>query len=378
MKAIKSLSMLSWFLLFPFLAHAGDVPGTYTRYQWDAGVTGLTSVDYAINVQANPGYRANVLWSDRFDFVGSSNGGYAGMEDNANLGPNFVFSVRGATQYKPGSAGSYCVVNERGVTCRLPYNWSDLTPYQFHVAYVGGQWLDVTVTNLYSQPVQTFDLGSILTDATSISPLGMVGRTKYLEASSPTANCYDQPYSDVIFSEPTGNGGQYAAKNATSGTNTTCAYSSSISGNEQFNAGGNFLRGVVMEDGPNLCIDAGSGKASGVPATVQACNQTSEGQAWVYAMDSTLRLQSNLCLDVQAPDPSSLAGAKVIVDQCTGSASQQWTLYTAGYMLQTRLPSPNNPDGYCLTWGNLGAQLALQDCTGDSQTWVLPTLPMLP
>lgn len=375
MKAIKSLSMLSWLLLFPFIVHAGDVPGTYARYQWGAGVAGLTSVDYVINVQANPGYRANVLWSDRFHFAGSRNGGYAGMEDNANLGPNFVFSVRGATQYKPGSAGSYCVVNDRGVTCRLPYDWQSTDQYQFHVAYEGGQWLGVTVTQLYSNPLLTFDLGSILTDATSLSTQGMVSRTTYLEANSPTANCYNQPYSDVIFSTPSGNNGQYTATESSTGTNTSCASFSSVLNGEQTNGAGNLLRGEAVSDGTELCIDAGDGKTNGVVLTTQNCNKKSEGQAWVYAKDGTMRLQSNLCLDIQNPD--ALAGAVVIADPCTGSASQQWSLYGDGNMLRTNL-SVSYLDGYCVTWGNSGAPLTLQDCTGNSQIWILPLLPVLP
>ena len=370
MTAIKKLSVLSWLLLFPIIVHAGDVPGTYARYQWGAGVTGLTSVDYVVNVQADPGYRANVLWSDRFHFVGSGNAGYAGMEDNARLGPNFVFSVRGATQYQPGSAGSYCVVNDRGVTCRLPYSWIATAQYQFHVAYVGGQWLGVTVTQLYSNPLKTFDLGSILTDATSISPQGMVGRTKYLEARSPNANCYNQPYSDTIFSEPSGNNGQYTATVSSTGTNTTCASFSGVLNNEQTNGAGNLLRGEAVSENSGLCIDAGSGKTNDVAVTTQSCNKKSEGQAWVYAKDSTMRLQSNLCLDIANADPS--AGAVVIADPCTGSTSQQWTLYGDGNLLMSNL------SGYCVTEGNAGAQLTLQECTGDSQTWTLPLLPVLP
>lgn len=370
MKAIKSLSMLSWLLLFPFIAHAGDVPGTYENYQWDPGVTGLTSVDYIINVQADPGYRANVLWSTRFNFVGTSNGGYAGMEDNANLGPNFVFSVRGATQYMPGSAGSYCAVNDRGVTCRLPNNgWQSTDQYQFHVAYEGGRWLGVTVTLLYSNPLKTFNLGSILTDATSILPQGIVSRTNYLEAISPTANCYNQPYSDAVLGVISGNNGQYTPTGSSTGTNTTCASFSSVLNNEQVNGAGNLLRGEAV-GGDGLCIDAGDGKTNDVAATTQACNKKAEGQAWVYAKDGTMRLQSNLCLDIANADPS--AGAVVIADQCNGSTSQQWSLYGDDNMLQSNL------SGYCVTEGSAGAQLTLQECSGNSQIWTLPLLPVLP
>ena len=104
MKATKSLYSLLWLLLFPIVAHAGEVPGTYAKYQWDASVAGLTSVDYDITVVVYPGSRANIRWANWFRLVGSSNGGYVGMENRANGGPSFVFSVRGAMRIPPMSA----------------------------------------------------------------------------------------------------------------------------------------------------------------------------------------------------------------------------------------------------------------------------------
>ena len=371
MKATKSLYSLPLLLLFPCFAHAGDVPGTYAKYQWSSSVTGLTSVDYDINVQADPGYRANVRFADHFHLVGSSNGGYVGMEDNSRLGPNFVFTVQGATQYEPGDPGSSCVVysgeNPR-VTCRIPM-WSTVTEYQFHVAYEGGQWLGVTVTDLYN-PALSLKLGSILTDATSLSPQGMVSRTTYLEGRSPNANCYNQPFSDVIFGAPSSNGVQ--ATVSSTGTNTTCSNFSEVLNGEQFNASGNLLRGLYQGD-DNLCVDAGDGQTN-VPATTQSCDKKREAQAWVLGSDGTMRLQSNLCLDVANPDSPS--GAAVIVDQCTGSASQQWSIGGARNLLFSNL---GGGDQYCLTEGAAGTQLTIQECTaGTGQNWSMPVLPVLP
>jgi hypothetical protein len=373
MKATKSLCTLPWLLLFPLIAHAGDVPGTYAKYQWGPSVTPLTSIDFDINVQADPGYRANVLWSTRFVLSDTGDIGRAGMEDNANIGPNFVFTVQGATQYKTGAAGSYCVVHSGDnprVTCRLPYNWIETENYQFHVAYEGGQWLGVTVTDLY-HPTVTFKLGSVLTNATSISPLGMVGRTTYLEASSPNSNCYNQPYSDAILGPPSGNGGQYTASVSSAGADTACVNSSSVLNNEHFNGGGNLLRGLYTGD-DGLCVDAGNG-AINIAATTQTCDKTKESQAFVLGSDGTMRLQSNLCLDVA--NAASPAGSGVIVDQCTGSASQQWWVGGSRNLLYSSLAGSE----YCLTEGAAGTQLTIQECTGQvGQNWSMPTLPVLP
>jgi hypothetical protein len=378
MKATKRLYTLPWLLLFPFLAHAGDVPGTYAAYQWDPAVTALTSIDYTVDVEADPGYRANVRWATRFVLSGTGEIGRAGMEDNANVGPNFVFTVRGATQYKTGAAGSYCVVHtgdDARVTCRLPYHWINTEPYQFHVAYEGGQWLGVTVTDAY-HPTLSFKLGSILTDATSISPQGMVSRTAYLEASSPNSNCFNQGYSQATFNSLAGNGGQYTASISNAGADTACVNSSGVihsgSYSEHTNGFGNLPRGeVVGED--NLCMDAADGLTNDVAVTSQNCNEKSEGQAWVFGKDGTVRLQSNLCLDVANADPSP--GAAVVADQCNGSAGQLWTLGGFNNNIQS------NINGYCLTEGAAGTQLTMQDCSAgptNSQFWTVPQIPVLP
>lgn len=373
MKATKSLYTLPWLLLFPFIAHAGDVPGSYAKYKWDPSITSLTSIDFNIKVLVNPGYRANVLWSTRFVLSGTGDGGRVGMEDNADVGPNFVFTVQGATQYQTGAAGSYCVVHSgtpSRVTCRLPYNWLAGENYQFHVAYEGGQWLGVTITDTY-HPTVTFKLGSILTSTTGISPQGMVGRTTYLEANSPNSNCYNQPYSDVIIGEPSGNGGQYTASVSSSGADTNCVNSSSVAYNEHYNGAGNLLRGLYTGD-DGLCADAGNGTIN-VAATTQTCNKTKESQAFVLGSDGTMRLQSNLCLDVANAD--SPAGSGVIVDPCTGSASQQWWVGGGRDLLFTNLGNGQ----YCLTEGASGTQLTVQDCTGYiGQSWSMPILPVLP
>jgi hypothetical protein len=379
MKATKSLFTLPLFLLFPIFAHAGDVPGTYTKYQWDPAITGFTSLDYDITLVIAPGYRANVRWSNRFRLVGTSNGGYAGIEEKASSGPLFVFFVKGATQFQAGSAGSSCVATEgtnAGVICSMPYNGIEGVDYQFHLAYQGGQWLNATVTN--TQTNQSVNLGSILTDATSISPSGLVSRTKYLEASSPNANCYNQPYSQTQFTVPSGNHGQYVATISSTGTATTCASFSQVdtyqSGSIQYNGLGNTLRGEVESQNDGLCMDAGNGRNSGVAVTTKTCNEKAEGQAWVFGADYTVRLQSDLCLDIANGDTSS--GAVVIADQCNGSASQKWTIGFGDVLVQ----SYNS--GYCLTEGSAGAQLTVVDCSTQgpfgNQFWSLPLLPLLP
>jgi len=366
----KSLFILLCLLLFPYIVQAGDTPGTYTWYQFDPSLTGLTSVDYGITVKVDPGYRANVYWSNQFGLVGTSNGGYTGMQSNGGSDRTFLVSVWGATQYKNGSPGSYCLTfggEGTGISCRMHYNWTQGHTYQFHVAYEGGQWLGVTVTDLTTH--DSFKLGSILTAATSISTQGMVNWTEYFEWSSPNSNCYNQPFASAHFDLPSGNGGRYMASISSTNTSKTCTSFSRITqdntGSEQINGIGNSLRGAVMSANDGRCVDAKDGNTNNVPAISQGCNGGA-GQAWVYAVDGTLRLESNLCLDVAYSNPSP--GAAVIAYSCSGNPNQQWTL--TGNQLVSKL------SGYCLTEGKGSAQLTVQSCSGAAgQQWKLPLPP---
>ncbi|WP_363800280.1 ricin-type beta-trefoil lectin domain protein [Lysobacter firmicutimachus] len=368
MKIVESIRRLGALMLLSLLslsASAGDTPGSYTHYAFDPSITGLNSVDFGITVETDPGYRANVYWSNQFSFVGTPSGGYTGMQSNGGNARMFLFSVWDATEAKPGSTGSYCLSfggEGVGKSCRMAYEWTAGHTYRFRVANEGNRWFGVTVTDLTTGG--SFKLGSIRAASDQISPKGMINWTEYFEWNWSTSNCYNQPYSDAEFLLPIGNGGTTVASVSGTKISAPCASRVDITpvGSVQVNAIGNSLRGRVVSAN-NLCIDAkGSATTNNVPALGYSCHN-GENQAWVHGVDRSLRLQSNLCLDVASN--RTAPGSPVIVYSCHGGRNQLWN--AVGNQLR------NDLSGLCLTASTAGAQLTIQTCgTQSGQNWTVP------
>jgi len=361
MKKILGLCGGCGLLLLSLLARAGDTPGSYTSYRFGPAVTSLHSVDFAITVKTDPGYRASVFWSNQFSLVGTHSGAYTGMQSNGGDPRQFLFSVWDATEARGGSKGSRCVnFGGEGVgkSCRMAHDWQQGHTYRFHVAYEGDRWLGVTVTDLTTR--QSFKLGSIRTASDGISPFGMVNWTEYFEWNSPDSDCYNQPYASAEFKLPSGDGGQAVASISQTHLSKTCTAYSEVrkdaGGSLQRNAIGNSLRGAIVGDS-HRCIAARGGEIPGTPAISAACNG-GIAQAWVFAVDHTLRLQDhNLCLGV--------VGQSVTVDRCGGDPRQHWQQVGA----QLR----NEGSGACLVSGKAGVPLTAGKCNAvPTQGWQLP------
>jgi hypothetical protein len=363
MKLLRSLlALLS--VALPLTAFASNTPGSYTHYAFDPGVTGLDAVDFGITVQTDPGYRANVFWSNQFS-LSKAQGGYTGMQSNGGDKRMFLFSLWNATEAKPGTPGSYCLdFGGEGVgkSCRMAHEWQAGHTYRFHLAFEGDRWLGVTVTDLTTK--QSFKLGSIRAQTDKISPTGMVDWTEYFEWNSPLADCNTQPYASALFDLPSGNGGHAMAHISKTEASKSCtAYTEvtkTANGSVQRNGIGNSVRGPVV-DATHRCAAAQSSKQAA--AIAESC-KSSEGQAWVYPVDHTLRLENNTCLGVI----DSAQSSNVVVSACTGDRSQQWQ--------EKNNALQNSSNGLCLTSSAIGAPLMVQACHGGSaQSWRLPITP---
>jgi hypothetical protein len=368
MKPLKSL-LAALSLLVPVVAFASSTPGSYTNYAFDPGVIGLYSVDFGITVHTDPGYRANVFWSNQFSLAGGQ-GGYTGMQSNGGEKRMFLFSLWNATEAKPGSPGSHCLdFGGEGVgkSCRMAHEWQAGHKYRFHLAFEGDRWLGVTVTDMTTH--QSFKLGSIRAKADRISPRGMVDWTEYFEWNSPLADCNTQPYASALFDLPSGDDGRAMAHIAKTEASKSCtAYTqigTTVSGSVQRNGIGNSLRGPVV-DGGRRCLAVQSDARNAVVSAEQCKNDA--GQAWVYAVDRTLRLENNTCLSVAGDGTQA---ARVVASACTGERNQRWAL--KGKQLR------NDQDGLCLTSVAPGKPLAMQACNGGAaQGWQLPPTPKVP
>ncbi|WP_082638867.1 RICIN domain-containing protein [Lysobacter antibioticus] len=348
-------------LIAPFATIGGSTPGTYTYYQFPSGIRGLSVVDFSITVEVDPGYRSNVYWSNQFDFVGTSSGGYAGMQSNGGGPRMFLFSIWNASEAKSGSPGSYCLTfggEGEGKSCRMAHEWTPGHTYKFRLAHEGDRWFGVTVTDMMSG--LSFKLGSIRSESMQISSQGMMNWTEYFEWSSPSSNCYNQPYARAEFLKPVGNDGAAVASVSGSHVNAPCPANVGIIqvGSIQATAIGNSLRGAVKA-GNGLCLDAKGGSGtSNVAALGYSCH-SGGNQSWVHGVDGTLRLQSNLCLDAHG---RTTPGAPVVVYTCQNGRNQKWI--QAGAQLRSE------PSGLCLTSSTAGAQLTIQNCSSQpTQSW---------
>lgn len=345
------------------IAFASNTPGSYTHYAFDPSAGDLKSVDFGMTVESDPGYRANVFWSNQFSLVGGQ-GGYTGMQSNGGEKRMFLFSLWNATEAKPGSSGSYCLdFGGEGVgkSCRMAHEWQAGHTYRFYLAFEGDQWLGVTVTDMATH--QSFKLGSIRANANDISPRGMVDWTEYFEWNAANSACNNQPYSRAVFALPSGDDGRAIASISAMQPSKSCASYTEVvrtaNGSVQRNAIGNSSRGPVSGEG-GRCMEARQGPDGRAPVVAVACHG-SVGQAWVYAVDRTLRLEDNTCLDV-VPG----ATAMVVTSKCTGDAGQQWDAADG----QLR----NSRSGLCLAAPPAGAPLTMRACSGmPAQHWQLPS-----
>jgi len=353
----------------PTVASALDTPGSYTNYAFAPTVTGLDVVDFAITVNTDPGHQANLYWSNQFDLVGAKgSGGYTGIQSNGGDPRMFLFSVWNATESKPGTKGSYCLrFGGEGVgqSCRMAHEWTQGHTYRFHAAFESDRWLGVTVTDLTSH--ESFKLGSIRTAANQISPKGMVNWTEYFEWNAPDASCYDQPYTSADFALPSGNNGRAIAKVASTKVSKSCApysvVSKSADGTVQRNAIGNSVRGAIT--GVDDQCMAATNNAAPASAIGAHCKD-GRNQAWVFAVDKTLRLQNNRCLAVGAQ--KAVSGTPVGIETCNAGPSQQW--------VHTGAQLRNVSSGLCLTASKSSETLTADACQNTpNQSWQLPVTP---
>ncbi|MFJ6466413.1 ricin-type beta-trefoil lectin domain protein [Streptomyces sp. NPDC091387] len=358
-------------------ADLGTTPGTYTNYSF-SGAPKLTDVTWSTTVLHDPGYRANVFWSHQFGFDQGS-GAYFGMQSNGGSSRLLLFSVWDVSEARTGSAGSWCQNfggEGEGMSCRMNLDWTAGHRYTFKVAAEGDGWFGATVADTGTGA--SYKLGSIKTPATAISPSGMVDWTEYFEWNNPRSNCYDQPFSDVRFGVPTGNGGTVTgAVSATSSSDNACASMTrtdvAADSTVQNLAVGNSVRGAVTGQG-GKCVDAFGGVSDGVVADLYTCSGGAN-QAWVKAADGSLRLTSDYCLTAEGAGN----GAAVRVRDCAGTGAggavtdqaRQWTYNSSTHALV------NKASGRCLDvpGGDTtnGTALDLWDCGGGAnQQWNVP------
>ncbi|MET3135193.1 hypothetical protein AAKU55_005501 [Oxalobacteraceae bacterium GrIS 1.11] len=359
-KSFIFVSLLAGLALSPMAF--GGTPGANTRYAFPPEVKALDSVDFAITVNTDPGYDASVFWSNQFLPLGSHSASYVGMQSNGGQQRLFLLSAWGATDFKPGDAGSFCskfTEGGEGSTCRMHVEWVLGHTYKFHIAFEGDNWMAATITDVNAN--RTFKLGSVKIAASKISTGNMSTWTEYFEWSSSRATCMGQPYSKVTLGLPQAmsNGAMVTAHIASTVTSKSCPDISLVTQEAadsiQENALGNSARGAVR-NANGLCLDQNDALAEGAKVSASACTGK-PNQAWVVAKDNSIQLRDSYCLT---------AGNGIVVKTCVANAANQsWKSYKGGII--------NTASQLCLSTNGTNPDLSLNTCDNSlSEGWSLP------
>jgi hypothetical protein len=336
--------------LIPGSASAiGVTPGSYVNYTFDTA--SLTQAEFRMTINNSPG-RANVYWSNQFDFTGGDVGGYTGMQTHRDGGGMFLYSLWNSTDMRVGDAGTYCIKFQEdgtGGSCRLDRAPAPGHTYAFAVASEGSGWYGVTVRDLTAGT--SFKLGSLQTGSgNTISTSGMVSWTEYFDWNNDKATCDDEPYSKLTMSLPTS--GSLTAHFTGSSVSTGCPADSQVTLNGstavQDNGIGNSASGDIRGSGG--CLDVSGSDHTTI--LLYTCTG-GDNQNWVHAQNTTFHARFS-CLDSSATQ----AGA-VILYSCHGGANQQWTQPGDGTI---------RANGLCLTApGALGNPVTVAICNNSAQ-----------
>lgn len=348
------------------IAVASPTPGNHIWFSFPSTVTAITDLTYHVTVNQDPGPLANVFWSNQFQFMpdasGHSHTGYFGMQSNGGSTRTFLASVWGATAYKAGDSGSYCLNGTEGtafVSCRMKtLYWKQGHTYAFHMVSEGNQWFGFTVTDNLTN--QSYKLGSIQVGSDALNPRGnTTSWTEYFEWNAANASCTDQPYAKATFGFPvvlmngkqvlgavsgadTGSSCQTVSKNTTNATTATVTTETAIP---------NSLRGAITTASGQCLINNGGVSSLG------ACNSFDAKQGWVVGSNGALQ-NNHLCLTNSAGLP---------VTSCSSPTTQLWT-YQNGQLQQ-------QGTNFCLTASNSTVTTQLCNSNLSSQQWVIPAFP---
>ena len=362
---VKKVGAIFAFFLYcsqAAFAATGTTPGNYIWWSFPSNVTAITDITYSIKVNQDPGPLANVFWSNQFDLAATTAAptkltGYMGMQSNGGSQRTFLLSIWGATDYKVGDTGSYCLKASEGtpfVGCRTQaIYWQAGHIYQFHLVNEGSQWFGLTVTDTTTNT--SFKVGSIQTGRDAIDPKGnTVSWTEFFEWNSPLSTCTDQPYTKATFGMPivNVNGVATSAKVGSTSNGNSCATETrtnvdTTAGNVLVqNSIHNSLRGPIVDSQGHCLLNN-----NGVP-TLGACSTFDSKQGWVLGSNGAIQ-NNHLCLTNTAGLP---------VSSCTGDATQLWN-YQAGRIMQK---------GTNLCLASVNSQLTAQNCsTAAAQQWAI-------
>ncbi|NOH31627.1 ricin-type beta-trefoil lectin domain protein, partial [Vibrio mediterranei] len=333
-----------------------NVAGSYTYYTFSNAPSSFNHVQFSTEVMEAPGAAGKVFWSNQFRVEGSEQGGYTGLQSTGSLDRKiFLFSLWNTSEFRNSEDGGVCKPFDHegsGTSCSITYDWSEGTQYLFDITFDSG-WLNVSVTN--AETKESFDIGSIKTDASGVSSAGMASWTEFWGGG----NCYDQPKVTAKFDVPKVDDDQTTATVSSVSPSSYCSDMTSIE----------LLGDASIQR--NYINNSGIGYVQHQSGMLKAESLTNDAMVSVVPRSMTLPMTAikvnnpvtnkEFCLD--ARNGSTEDGTIAQVYSCNGTAAQKW-----GFDEETQLLI-NKKANKCLTSTDSG-MLAIYDCNlSDNQKW---------
>ncbi|EGG20993.1 hypothetical protein DFA_00862 [Cavenderia fasciculata] len=332
----------------------------------------LSSVEFQITINTDPGFYSNIFWSFQFDLFGGSSSGHIGIRSNGGTTRQFIFSVWDAIDSFSNSSNTKCSTfnggeGEKGHHCVVEWNWQVGHPYKFTISQSPNNLLNASVIDINEN--KTYQLGSIKSTSNFISTENMLAMVGYFD-NGENANCENQPYSSASFDLPRGysNGSQHMGVFSSTDYNPNCQnVAVTIIGLDNIVkhllGTGNSVRSIITPHaGYPKKSDTCLGMTNDGQVLVTSCTSNIQ-QQWVMSADGSIRSNNDYCLDIGG---GSLAqNASVIAYPCHDGTNQKWKI--DGYRLKSQY------SGYCITHANTH-DIKVSSCDSDQQEWNLPYL----
>ncbi|RQQ43786.1 RICIN domain-containing protein [Burkholderia stagnalis] len=386
----------------------GSTPGLYSNTWFPKSVTSVALLDLFITPETDPGPNSNVYWSNQINSLG----GYTGMQSTElvssteGYGKQFLFSLWGATDAKPGTpssagigAGSFCTVSKTatdgaaGAQCRYRYEWQAGHTYRFRITpntALGAGWYKSNVTDMTAgSSGDSFDIGSIYVgNGKTDVPVTSIGQwVEYWDWNSSRTSCSSVAYSHAKFSIQAFDklGNAISVPRPTVSANSSCPdnyYDVSASATESTLIGGPQQSAAGLFKTNGRCLTAQAGLTDGSPIgtnnallgtcpTLDAVRKSGgiafNSSLWVSAGDGTIQTKSSYCLTAAYTG----ANGNVVLATCVPNArNQQWSVVhassaSAGAQIVAK------QSGLCLTPLPNGT-LTMQTCGVANSGWTTP------
>ncbi|WP_211441932.1 DUF3472 domain-containing protein [Collimonas humicola] len=332
---------------------------------WPQVSDGYSDMEFTITITKEPGYDGRTYWAHQWDYTGSKEGGYVGLQSTSGNNKILNFAIWGATGWQ-NSEGANCSNfghEGNGVQCSTDYLWEEGTTYQIRIEKSGDSGWTASIKNTWTNASKV-----VATILVPQSYGGLASLSEWVEnfaqGDDQHPSCSAVPQAIAVYGMPKANGGTVSPSGSNTYTYGNCAaIAKTVCTTEQVctmsvNPSPSLIQKQLKNESSGYCLDMlGGGSVAGLWHCTNNNNQ-------VFTQDDNFRFHQSsndgFCLTADSNDV-------VKTSVCNNSAHQQWlkvnrtgTFFNAG-------------TGQCMDPRNnaaLEAPVGVYQCLGnDFQRW---------